>query len=248
MENQIVKTLRAEYLRRAGLNPRYSLRAFAKNLGLPSGRLSELLSGKRNLTKEMAFHVLDRLELPLEERRRLLDQHQPTEATESVEIRLREDEFSIIADWYHFAILSLLETRDFQNEPAWIARRLGLNTITVQNALERLHRLGLIKEMGGKIVSKQCGTSTTHDVPSGALRQSHRQSLEQAIRSLDEISVELRDITSVTMAIDIEKIPQAKKLIRTFRRRMCKFLESDQKTEVYNLNIQLVPVSRVKER
>jgi uncharacterized protein (TIGR02147 family) len=78
---------------------------------------------------------------------------------------------------------------------------------------------------------------------SQALRISHRQSIEQAVVSLNETPLDLRDISSITMAIDLKKLPMAKKIIQEFRHKMADVMEAGNQTEVYNLNIQLVPVS-----
>jgi hypothetical protein len=51
----------------------------------------------------------------------------------------------------------------------------------------------------------------------------------------------------MTMAIDPRKLPLAKTLIREFRFRLAELLETGNRTEVYNLNVQLVPVTK-KER
>ncbi|HUP57729.1 MAG TPA: DUF4423 domain-containing protein, partial [Bdellovibrionota bacterium] len=146
-------------------------------------------------------------------------------------------------------ILSLLETRDFEENPAWIAERLGINPVEASAALERLERLGLVaRAQSGKLLSTEKNVATTNDVASAALRRSHRQSLEQAIEKLEEIDVEDRDITSITMAIDPAALPLAKKMIREFRRKLCATLETGKRSEVYNLNVQLVPVSRLREK
>ena len=42
-------------------------------------------------------------------------------------VQLTLDHFSVISEWYHFAILSLAETQDFKSYPAWIAGRLGIS-------------------------------------------------------------------------------------------------------------------------
>lgn len=158
--------------------------------------------------------------------------------------QLSLDQFRVVADWYHFAILSLMEVADFQPRISWIAKRLGISTIQATSAIERLDRLGLIQRSDKNWTPTHRDLATPSDISSSALRRSHQQSLEQAINSLAEVPVELRDITSITMAIDLKKIPQAKELIREFRRRLGALLETDDRTEVYNLNIQLVPVTR----
>jgi uncharacterized protein (TIGR02147 family) len=249
------------YRKKRAVNSAYSLRAFARFLGVPSGRLSEVMSSKRLLTDQAGRKIAAKLALRPDEEAKFLKSIQneralnkqrsisvatsDSEDTQEAEYhQLNLDAFQAIADWYHFAILSLMETRGFRNDPAWIAKRLGISVIESRAALERMIRLGMIETSRGGILKKSSAHfSTTHDVSSSALRVSHRQSLEQAINALENIEVELRDISSITMAIDIAKIPEAKKLLREFRRKLSAFLETGKQNEVYNLNIQLVPVS-----
>ena len=53
-------------------NPRYSLRAFARSLGVSSGQLSEILSGKRPLSHKLARRISIALALTDSEGQRLL--------------------------------------------------------------------------------------------------------------------------------------------------------------------------------
>ena len=54
------------------------------------------------------------------------------------------DTFAVISDWYHYAILSLLEVTDARLDPRWISKRLGINRLEARLAIERLKRLSLI--------------------------------------------------------------------------------------------------------
>src|SRR4051812_17731490 len=51
------------FLRGRQRNPRWSLRAFAKQLGVSHSALSEILSGKRALSQKAAVRFAQRLEL-----------------------------------------------------------------------------------------------------------------------------------------------------------------------------------------
>ena len=53
-------------------NPRYSLRAFARSLGVSSGQLSEILSGKRPLSHKLARRISIALALIEEESQKLI--------------------------------------------------------------------------------------------------------------------------------------------------------------------------------
>ncbi|QDK44515.1 hypothetical protein DOM22_04755 [Bdellovibrio sp. ZAP7] len=239
----MVEIIKTELLRRKRDNKSYSLRAFADFLEISPGRLSELLSGKRSLSKKMKIKISERL--GLSEMNELLET-QPQNLTFSDRTDyhfLSNDAFTVLADWYHFAILSLADTADFKADPKWIAKRLGISILEATEALARLRKVGAIKLSGSKMTKTNKSVRAGNGLDSQALRISHRQSIEQAVISLNETPVDLRDISSITMAIDLKKLPIAKKIIQEFRHKMADVMESGNQTEVYNLNIQLVPVS-----
>ena len=233
-------------------------------LGLPPGRMSEILANKRPLTPNIGRTVADRLGLDPTARTQFLATIQkekasrkkptlgtPAPANDKIDKNYQQlsvDAFHVISDWYHFAILSLVETDDFRSEPKWIAKRLGISVIEVRTALERLLRLELLEQKNKTIKRTAKNLTTTQDVQSSAIRHSHRQVLEKAVASLEEVAVADRDITSISMAMDPKKLPIAKEMIRQFRRTLCSFLESDKKEEIYYLTVQLFPVTRKQSK
>jgi uncharacterized protein (TIGR02147 family) len=244
--------LESEYLARKRKNSGYSLRAFARFLDIPSGRLSQLLSEKRRLTPKLGEKIASRLNFDPKQKEELLRSirsagaKKPTDSSGSVPYRaLDMDQFQVIADPLHFSILSLLETDKFSGELRDIARRLGISAPEARSALGRLERIGLVRKGSGKYrLTAQEARTTSHDISSAALREAHKRVLGETTSLIDEVSVELRDITSMTMAIDPKKLPEAKERIRAFRRSLSEFLESGRRTEVYRINIQLVPVTK----
>ncbi|MEK2646504.1 TIGR02147 family protein [Bdellovibrio sp. BCCA] len=230
-------------------NPKYSMRAFARDLGLSPGRLSDLLSGRRLPGKELRSRIVNALKMSEDESKQFLNliEKQKLLVDEKGDAhQLSEDEFALIADWENYAVMMLMGTHDFRSHEPWMAERLGISESRIRKALERLHRLNLIKLEKGLWERTHHRVTTTHDVPSQILRESHRQILEQAIASLMQDDPAIRDITSITIPSDPEKIPEAKKIIRDFRRKMTRLLTEGRSTEVYNLNIQLVPVTKVR--
>lgn len=121
---QDVKTA-ADYLttifnERKEKNPRYSLRAFARSLGVSSGQLSEILSGKRPLSHKLARRISIALALTEEESQKLIhlvsQQSQFLEANGSSSRSLSDEEIALMA------IAQNLDSRlklnlDFQNTP-----------------------------------------------------------------------------------------------------------------------------------
>jgi len=82
-------------------NPRYSLRAFARSLGVSSGQLSEILSGKRPLSHKLARRISIALALTEAESQKLIflvsQQSQFLEATGSNSRQLSDEEIALMA-------------------------------------------------------------------------------------------------------------------------------------------------------
>lgn len=233
--------LRNEYAKRRRRNPSYSVRAFARQLSLSSGPLTELLNSKRPFTEKTAERIAACLGLSGDEKAWLLDGVRQGTLVEPRRYEtIDDDRFSLIADWYHYAILSLLETRLRSHSARELAKKLSITPIEAETAIDRLLRLGLLRRQRGRLIPTTA-LATNEDIPSDALRHFHRQVLQQAERSLDAVPVAERDVSSITMAIDRKKIPEAKRLIREFRRKLAGILESGDRTDVYHLAIQLIP-------
>lgn len=233
-------------------NPRYSLRAFSQAVGLSPSFLSRILSGKRTLSLKAALKLADALNLNPNERKALLEKSisdkpklENNEVEESFEIT--RDIFAVISEWYHFGIASLLNLKEFKEDNKWIAKELGIRPLEVKLAIERLLRLGVFnRDEEGKLKRSHENFSVKSEM-SSAIRIFQREILEKAIESLEKDSIDERDITSITMAIDEKNIPKAKSEIEKFRKRLSKLLEKGKKTRVYNLGIHLIPLSRKKK-
>jgi len=242
-------------------NGRYSLRAFARDTGVKAGPLSEIMAGKRRLTRSTAARILGGLGIDNRRQAQILssiaERSRMSASLPGVMLRgprrqhltlVSDDIFSAIAEPCHYYFLSLMQTVDFESDPAWIAERLATSERKVHEIIDRLVRLQIIAKNKdtGDLVALKTNLVTTTDVPSAALRQSHKVSIEEGMVALENIPLNLRDISSATIALDASKIPEAKKIIRQFRAGMSEFLEDGVRTEVYNLNIQLVPVTKLR--
>ncbi|MBP9707751.1 MAG: DUF4423 domain-containing protein [Oligoflexales bacterium] len=245
-----IEWLRSEYLKRRSKNARYSLRSFAKLLNANSGRVSQLLNRKRVLTLQAGQKFCEKLSLSRSEEKKVLEMILKSKPVLSTTLQkqpftnLDDDKFALIADWYHFAILNLTSVTGFKSDAAWIAKRLGISVVEVQDAVERLERLGLVSKEQGRLKRTVSQVLTTDDVPSRALRLSHQQSLEQAIEALETVDINVRDITSMTFAMNRNNFSKAKKLVRNFYKEISELAKSKSTNEVYNLNIQLIPLTK----
>ncbi len=235
-----VELLRREFARRRQKNAAYSLRAFSRALQISPARLSQVLSRKRPVTANQLEKISNTLMLSPAERRAVKRSASPKTATF---VDFDREVFEFVSDFQHTAILALFDTRDAKAKPVWIAKRLGISAVEARDSLERLVKLGLLTATSGTLAPTHANLATRSDVPSAALRKLHGQMITKAAASLENHSVDERDITSITMAVDKTKLKEAKAMIREFRRSLCAHLESGDKTEVFTLNIQLFPLT-----
>jgi len=239
MQNEIIERLSNEYTKARAKNPSYSLRAFSSRLGIQVSALSEILNGKRVISKKMGLRILLGLGLsPIESENILSDSNKDEESNLSL------DYFKAVSDWYYFAILSLAEISDFKADPEWISKRLNISKREAKSALDRLIKLEMLIEEDGVFKASGIQYKTPTDIANISLKNHTIQTLELATNSVVNDPVEKRDFSTVTMAIDPSNIDEAKRMIKSFRKRLSKKLESGNKKEVYKLAIQLFPLSR----
>lgn len=257
-----IQWLQFEYEQRKKENTRYSSRQFAKLLGVSSGRLSELLHGKRAITLAMAEKFAKALALePFKENaiKKTIIDHKARAFKKSRIIsnlklignnqykQLDQDVFELISNQHHYALLNLIELKNAVHSPQWFAKRLSISVQIVEQSLEVLMRLDLIKFEDGKYIRTHKKIKTTDDIESRAIKKAHRERLQHAIICLEKVPVEKRDVTSITCAIDANRIGEFKELIREFRRGLSDLMSKSETNEIYNLNIQLVPLTNIEE-
>lgn len=255
--------LKDELERRCQHNPRYSLRAFARDLDLSPARVSEILKGKTGLSKERALIVAQRLGFSKTEAEFFADLVESEHARSQVKknlakIRLNKhenkthqmiqlDAFKLISDWYHFAILELLTLKKTQHNIGWISQALQISEYETQSAIERLIRLGFLVEKRGKWIPSDDNSITPTEVPSDAIRRFHGQILEKAIRALNLQSIEERDFTTLTLAFSKAQMKDAKEELKKLRRDFVKkFGGTGNSDSVYCLSFQFFQLTDSK--
>lgn len=246
--------LKGELRRRQLVNARYSLRSFARDLGINPGFLSSILNGRANLSPSKAAELAKLLRYDVEQASEFVRLVQNSMVTiDGVDpsedfVPLRLEAFHVIANWYHYAILELTYVKDFKATPAWIADRLGISQLDAEKALARLLKLGLLKKTKAGLAKTKAFIATPTDQPSAALRSFHAQLLEKAKHALETQDISNRDITGTTMSIDLRLLPEVKKEIRKFRHRLAKLVAKQKKqpTRVYHLGVQFFELTKPK--
>lgn len=256
--------LRDEFVGRKHKNPAYSLRAFARDLGMSQTLLSLVLNGQRPLTLKQAHKVSALLGLNPIAAQRFIDSTLaalPQNAKITQKVRLAKartdatflprdldiEKYHLIATWHHFAILDLATTDGFRPDPAWVARRLGLSKPEAEAAIERLLLLGLLKRQGRTLVKSSLHVQFPTRESRAAVRAFHRQMIDKAVDQLGETAPEAfarRSITGHTVAIDTSRLDEAREFIEAMQAEFIKRFSVGSPDEVYQLNIQLFPLSK----
>lgn len=242
-----------EFSKRCRKNSSYSIRAFAKLLEVDSSTISKILAGKRKISSKKLMGFIEVIGVDPATKEALLRfantkcKRNQTESQDPTDIyrQMTLDSFALISDWYHYAILELTFVEDFKNSPKWIGAKLGISTDEIKIAIARLKRLELLEEKDGTL--KKTETFTTNfasGVTSVALKQFQKQMLSMAMDAIENAAPSEKDITGMTMAIDESKLPEARNLIKKFRRELSEYMEDGKQTRVYQLGIQLYPLSK----
>lgn len=219
----------------------YSIRAFARDIGLSKTTVGETLNGMRKLSKQNIDILAKNLNLSPE-----IVESLKAEKTHSNDLErtiLEGDDLSLLEDWQYMAILSLARIPKAKFSADWVAERLMLPLAVAERSLNVLVDKGFIENRNGLMIRKSKALSTTVDVSSSSIVEHHKQSLEKASQLIDQVPLSLRDYTTVTYAINPDKIQDVKDMILTFHRKLGRLLETDKPKEVYRLNIQFFPLT-----
>lgn len=257
LTNNYRDILKLELSERCKGNPKYSLRSFARDLGISPSRLSRILNEKEGLSESYALKVAHKLGFNKTETERfvtLVNSHDSRSRDKrfSAQNKLKKIEdpetvildaeiFRIISEWYHFALLELTDTKKFKSDTKWIAKRLGISTHELGLAIERLKKLELLEEIDGELKQTKVNLKTTSGIPSAAVRSFTKQVLEKAIHALNTQPVTERHFGTLTVSIDLEDIDHIRTRIQAFKDEINTYVERSKKrkkkSEVYNLAI-----------
>ena len=243
----------------------FSLRFFAAKAGLSShAHLKLVMDGKRNITKNTVVKIIQGLNLADEratyfenlvffnqaktDKEKAFYYGKLVKSTPVSRLhKMDQAHFRIFTEWYHSVIREMVELRGFNPAPEWISRRLG-GTITPAQAAESLNllsSLGLISRTANGYSQAQSLITTDDEVSDLLVKQYHRQMLDQAKDSMENVPAEKRDISAVTFAIQRKDFPALKKHLQLMRKELLDFSsESGTGEDVVQVNIQLFPLTR----
>ena len=164
---------------------------------------------------------------------------------------IEKDQFEYYTQKHFVIIREMAALPHFKEDPEWIAARLKfrINASQAKHAIEVLLRLGLLeRDEEGGLRQAISSLSTQPEVASLEVFNFHRAMLREASESMLNVPKELRDITSLTIPMPKETLPEIKHYLHKVKEEIVNIIGNSGKEfyEVYQLNMQLFPVTKTK--
>lgn len=241
--------MQEEVARRCAKNPRYSLRAFARHLGMDHSTLSQLVRGRRPFTPRTIERLGARLRLAPEAVVKFLEaEREPSEPWTAREARtLTADAASLLAEWHHYAILELTRLPSFEPDVRWIGRVLGLTPDEVNVALNRLLRLGLLEMSDAGRWTDAAGdaVASLDDFSSRTV-----SGLAERVRGLRSAGALPAHQSATTLAVASARCHDVLSKLERFRHELIDHLEggSAERDQVYRLELAFYPLADLEQK
>lgn len=248
---------------RQEFEPSFSVRKWSKDMGMSSHSLLNLqLQGKRKVRLQHVERFTHTMGLTEVESRYLqgITLLEKAKNDQEKQIHLlslnkmipkthlktkKYNQFSILSDWIHMAIMSLTEITDIKLTEQEIKNYLShkVSTAEITAAITRLLEEGLLKDNGKYLEATYQSVSTTNDISDSGIKEYHRQASDLAKDAIDEVELARRELQSFCLAIPDDKLLLAKDLIRKFREDFYNAVGGSGEN-IYKMNVQLFQLSR----
>lgn len=256
--------IRDYYLYSKAENKKFSHRMFARLAGFKSSNFIKfVIDGKSNVSHESAMALAQAMKMTKAETQFFVtlamlnqassseDRHRYAEELMSYRTHrkiypLREALFNYTSKWYLSILRGMVGLPGFREDIPWIAKHF-LSEVTqseIQRGFEDLIALGLLKrDENGKLQQVAANVASDDEVALSSVAQFHREMMQKASESIDNVPREERDISGMTIGVSAEMAKKIKEMIQNFRKELIDVVNQDQKTtKVYQLNIQLFPL------
>lgn len=263
------KFLQDYYEEAKGRNPAFSYQVFSEKAGIRSrGFLYNVVHGRRTLSKSHIFAISQAMRLnryesdyfenlvsfnqaaTLKERNHFYERLSSIKANGSTAWKpqvVRNEQFEFYSKLHYSVVRSLIDMHGFKDDYEQLARsvRPRITPKQARKAVELLEKQGFIRKQNNgsfKVVDRSIATEP--EVVSLAVLNFHKQAGELALKALEELPREQRNVSGVTLGISQDAYNRICEEIQAFRSRMLQIAEADDNADtVYQLNFQLFPVS-----
>ena len=243
----------------------FSLRKIAKEAEIASGYLPMCFSRKRKLSlkfyekikpylklssKEKRFldllRTIGESEIPKERVQALTDLQKMKDYKKNHHSELEAHQY--LSRWYYVAIRELVNLPNFENNPAWIQDHLRgrISQKEINEGMQFLIKYEFIlKSPSGKFEVAEKQLSCHEGVYKISLGEFHRQMLDMAKNSIDEVTREERILLGHTVALSKDQYDKIQAILRDAIEKIETVDDSTQsKTVVYQIEVAAFPLTK----
>ncbi len=165
---------------------------------------------------------------------------------------LLEQQYAFYQKWRHSAIRSLMEFYDFRGDFKALGQQLSpqISAREAKESIRLLEKLKLInKGADGRYRMTDAAITTGLQWSSVAIGAFQEETIRLSAESVARHPKKHRDISTITMNINERDFEEIREKINEFRSSIIKYVHERQSPDrVVQLNIQLFPLSKIKER
>jgi uncharacterized protein (TIGR02147 family) len=244
----------------------FSLRTFSKKAGFGSSNLLKLvMDGERNLTEDSLIKFMKGLGLNKKEQgffRNLVHFNQAKshdkknyyyqkllQSKHYCDLKpMAKEQHEFYSTWYHAIIRELITSDKYNGDLEKIAKKITprISFKQIEKSVLLLEKIGFIKKTAdNKWKVSDSLVTTGAECASITLLNYHKNILTLTKEQLERIPSDKRDISTLTLGVDKNLLPEIKKRIQNFRKEILE-LVSDQKnpSDVVLLAMQLMPLTK----
>jgi uncharacterized protein (TIGR02147 family) len=235
------------WVKRLGYQSPRSVAMVLKGQRLPSRDLIEALSKdlKLDTPRMRYFELLVQRERHAQEGEKLDHIHRDIQELNPKNLKrkvLDESRLTPISDWHNLVVRQLVDLPGFQEDEAWISKRLRgkVSPEAIKQGIALMLRNGyLVRTREGKLeLPGEEALITKQDVPSTDIRRHHAGMMQRAVEALVEQDVSAREFGTCTIRVDAKRLAEAKKAIREFQASFNARFSADESARVFQLNLQ----------
>jgi uncharacterized protein (TIGR02147 family) len=256
--------LKDVYEERKSSNPSFSYRFIGNKIGLDASTFVRILQGKRNITRKNISSIAGVFHLKKQEEQyfEILIQFNQSKSTEDKKMYfeklitfkstkfflLMKDRYELFNEWYYIAIRELLGHYSFKDDFDRLAQMVEPPILTkeAKKAILLLEKLNLIeKDTDGVYKPTDKFITVGEDWQSIAIANFQKSTIGLAQDAIDRFNAEMRDISTLTVNLSMEKLQIVKDKIRSLRKEIMEIENMDQDNDtVFQVNFQIFPVSK----
>ncbi|WP_374001319.1 TIGR02147 family protein [Bdellovibrio bacteriovorus] len=239
----VQKFMQSQLKKRQEKNPKFSLRSFARLLKTDPSSLSKILNGLRIPSDETVEKWVDCLKLSSEETAELKNAITETHSFNP----LNADFFESTYSWVHPILLETLKLPNAPRNLPLLAELFGMSVEKIEQTISFLENHQILhKNPHGPGYTTSNLTTVQIPYTSDLRRNLQKKYLEMAQKALEEVPLEKRDNSTLTVAIHTDDIPAMKDIIREARLKIHRLAEKrkHQLNAVYNFSSAFYPVNQ----